>query len=197
LGEATTDGVRLTWRPPDGAGPFRFNVYRAREGEPPEERPVQREPLGTADYLDSDVVSGSVYIYEVRTAVGEGAPLRESVSSPPIRIEASDLFAPAPPTKVVAVQEGPAVRLFWNPNQEKDLAGYRLYRREGGGEWTRLSPDAVDRPSYLDREVSSGRSFSYRVTAVDRATPPNESGPSEEVSVEIAPDPTAGGGQRP
>lgn len=196
-GEATADGVRLEWRPPPGQGAVRFNVYRARVGEPKAERPLQREPVLSSEYLDAEATAGTTYLYEVRTASPDGTSQRESESSPALRIEAVDLFPPAPPATLVAVQEGPAVRLFWNPSQERDLAGYRVYRREGDRDWGRIGPDLVDRLSFLDPDVRARTTFSYRVTAVDRATPPNESAPSNVADVVVALDPTAGEPARP
>lgn len=192
-GEATADGVRLSWDAPSEGGPFRFHVYRAVAGEPMPERPLHREPLSESAYLDSEVETGRTYAYEIRTAAGDGLPPRESVSSAPVRVVAADRFAPAPPGKLVAVQEGPRVRLFWNPGPESDLAGYRVYRRSAEGEWVRVGTDPIDRPSFLDAEVVAGGNYAYRVTAIDRASPPNESPASEEAAVEVALDPTAGG----
>ena len=98
-------------------------------------------------------------------------------------------FAPAAPDGLVAVQEGEAVRLFWNPNAERDLGGYRVYRKTGDGAWTTLDPDPVGQAQYLDRALSPGDAVSYRVTAIDRADPPNESEPSEPAGLTVAEDP--------
>jgi fibronectin type 3 domain-containing protein len=128
----------------------------------------------------------------VRTVAAEGPPFRESVSSPPATVDASDRFAPAAPTGLVAVQEASAVRLLWNPGAERDLDGYRVYRSAGGAEWVRLG-EIVRQPSFLDADVKVGAVVRYRVTAVDRVAPPNESAPSSEVEVRVAADPSAGG----
>jgi hypothetical protein len=125
----------------------------------------------------------------VRRVLADGVPRRESASSVEVRLSAEDRFAPAPPTGLVAVQEGAAVRLFWNPGAERDLRGYRVFARTGAGEWRRIGPDPVLEPSLLDREVHVGERVAYRVTAVDRTTPPNESAPSEVVEVGIVDDP--------
>ncbi len=191
--EATADGVLLSWQPPAGEGPNRYNVYRSPAGQPMGPRPLQREPVATPEYLDAEVVSGMEYTYAVRTAASDSPPLQESESSEPVRVRAEDLFAPAAPEKLVVVQEGSTVRLFWNPNQERDLAGYRVYRAEAEGAFARVGADPVERSSFMDSDVRPGLRFTYRVSAVDRATPPNESAPSEPVGIEVATDPTAGG----
>jgi len=95
---------------------------------------------------------------------------------------------------LVTVQEGLAVRLFWDPNRERDLAGYRVYRRLEDDDWQLISPDTASNPLFLDNEIEIGQGLAYRVTAVDRADPPNESKPSEEKLLVVLAEPVAPGG---
>ena len=195
--EVTADGTRLTWQAPPGDGPFLYNLYRfAPEGREPA-TPLNPAPVGATEYLDSKLVSGQRYRYAVRVVLAEGQPYREGEPSGTIEVLAQDLFAPATPSGLVAVQEGPAVRLFWNPSAEKDAAGYRVQRRIGDGAWSAIGPDPVQGALYLDVDVRTGQLVSYRVTAVDRAEPPNESEPSVEVFLVVAEEPVAPGDQRP
>jgi hypothetical protein len=197
-GEATADGVRLTWTAPTDEESPRFNIYRGPDDGQIAELPLNATPVGSSEYLDTEVVAGSTYLYEVRTLAAEEPPLRESAPSPVSRILAEDRFAPARPGGLVAVQERLAVRLFWNPNDERDLAGYRVYRRElPDGAWDRIGPETVAEPLYLDERVTVGTSYSYRVTAIDRATPPNESGSSETAELTPAAEPTGEDGETP
>jgi hypothetical protein len=114
---------------------------------------------------------------------------------------AADLFAPAAPRGLVAVQEGVAVRLFWDPSSERDLRGYRVYRQPVEGEatadWTPVGPDPVEGALFLDDDVRVGQRWFYRVTAIDRATPPNESLPSEPIEIELLVEPEEVEGARP
>jgi len=91
----------------------------------------------------------------------------------------------------VAVQEGLAVRVFWDPNPERDLAVYRVERRLDDGEWTPTDPARVETPSFLDADVEIGQRVAYRIFALDRAQPPNISAPSAGVELEIVPEPVA------
>ncbi len=195
--EATADGIRLKWLPPEGHGDLPYNVYRTVTGQPFGETPINRDPLTATEFLDSDVTSGTSYTYAVRTSASEGRPFRESVSSPAVTVLAEDRFAPVAPERIVAVQEGMAVRLLWNPNQEMDLAGYRVYRKVGDAGWSRIGPDLVDRPAYLDEDVRVGQHLAYRVTAVDRANPPNEGPPSESVETDVGQEPASPEGNPP
>jgi hypothetical protein len=49
----------------------------------------------------------------------------------------------------------------------------------------------VKQPSFVDTGVAPGTLARYRVTAVDRAQPPNESAPSSVVELRVAADPAA------
>jgi len=101
-----------------------------------------------------------------------------------------DIFPPAPPQSVVAaVLLGSSagsyvVDLSWGINVETDLAGYRVYRSAGlGTRGELLTPELLLTPAFRDTSVQSGRSYWYRVTAVDRAG--NESVPSQTAAAEI------------
>ncbi len=185
-GEASADGVRLKWEAAPGAT---YNVYRGPlEGNLPE-RPQNVQPLTTPDDLDTTIEAGKTYRYVVRAVAGPGPPYRESLSSNEAIVSASDRFAPAPPLGLVAVQEGSSVRLFWNPGPENDIEGYRVYRHSGETGFAPIGGGVVRQPSFLDAAVVPGAVVRYRVTAVDRADPPNESVPSAEVEVRVTADP--------
>jgi len=190
-GEPTADGIRLSWTALAGVEDPMFNLYRARAGDPTPETPLNAAPLDISEYVDGDIVMGREYVYVVRLVLAGGLPYREGESGEPFRILAEDRFAPAAPGGIVVVQEGMAVRLFWNPNEERDLGAYRVYRGVDGGPFDRLT-ERWEQSTYLDSDVRAGQRIVYRVTAVDRAEPPNESGPSEEISIEVAADPAGG-----
>jgi hypothetical protein len=50
----------------------------------------------------------------------------------------------------------------------------------------------LERPLYLDDGVRPGQRVRYRVTAVDRASPPNESAPAETDERSVVEDPATG-----
>jgi hypothetical protein len=188
-GRPTADGVRLSWQAPAGEAAATYNVYRGPAEGTLSEQPLNVKPLTDRDYLDTSAQSGTVYRYVVRAVAAEGTPYRESTSSEPAIIDAKDVFPPAAPGGLVAVQEGKAVRLLWNPGTERDLDGYRVYRKRGDGPWTRIGADPVRQPTYLDAAVAAGDVLDYRVTAVDRADPPNESAPSEVATLRVSAEP--------
>lgn len=195
--EPTAVGVRLEWAPveSDGETAPEYNVYRANAGGDWSERPLNAEPIAATSYLDSGAELGSTYRYVVRVALASEPPYREGRSSAATEVVARDEFAPAAPSGLVAVQEGAVVRLFWDPNDERDVAGYRLHRRVGDGAWVTVNDAPIEQSQYLDSDVSIGMQLSYRLTAIDRASPPNESAPSAVVDVELRAEPPSAGDQ--
>lgn len=200
-GEPTSNGIRLVWDAPEGSDGVRYNLYRPAGRLTALDKPINSEPVATTDYLDTTVVTGETYAYFVRAVLAGGRPYREGEDSETITLVAQDLFAPAAPGGLVAVQEGIAVRLFWDPNAERDLRGYRVYRQrvEGPetGDWMAVGPDSVEGALFLDNDVRVGQRWLYRVTAIDRATPPNESLPSDHVDIEVLVEPGEVEGARP
>jgi fibronectin type 3 domain-containing protein len=107
-----------------------------------------------------------------------------------------DIFPPDAPTGLVSapgfaagggvVTSGaPVIDLSWEPNMGARVVGYRVYRREGEGPWRALGGELVRVAAYRDTTVAPGKTYAYRVTALDAGG--HESGASSEV-VETAPD---------
>jgi fibronectin type 3 domain-containing protein len=119
---------------------------------------------------------GKTYAYRAQAVDG---PV-ESGLSEPVSITFEDKFAPRPPSGVTAILGLESIELAWEPNTEPDLAGYRVYRALGSGEFSLLA-DAVEGPSFSDRMAAASGVHRYRVTAVDRSG--NESGPSQVVEL--------------
>jgi hypothetical protein len=104
--------------------------------------------------------------------------------TPDVTVFADDTFPPSVPTGLQAVFSGPGqqpfVDLIWAPDNDADLAGYNVYRREDSGASVKLNPELLKSPAYRDTQVSAGKTYVYSVTAVDLRG--NESPHSEEAS---------------
>jgi len=187
--ELTAVGVQLAWDRVEARKDALYNIYRSATDEPQSEIPVN--PVGTEDtaYLDRGVRFGGEQEYCVRVILQPGKPRREGARSPCVTLAIVDRFPPAKPVGLIAVQEGLAVRLFWNPNAEKDLGGYRVERRRGDEDWVQIGEGLQQQPTYLDDDVTLGFQYYYRVVAVDQAEPPNTSLVSETVPTEILAEP--------
>jgi hypothetical protein len=130
--------------------------------------------------LDKDIRYGETYEYRaqrvLRVQVDSATMELDGPWSEPARVETKDVFPPATPKGLAAVavmgQNGaePGVDLDWEPNTEADLAGYIVYRREGSGDWERISPTVLLLgPGYHDAHVEAGHAYEYSVTAIDQS----------------------------
>lgn len=142
----------------------------------------------SSEYLDTDVQKGKSYVYSVRSTVQTPGKLLESADSNLAAITLRDIFPPTAPTRVIATpvpaEEGMAshIDLSWAINPETDLAGYNVYRSEHAeASGTRLNSQLLPTPAFRDMNAVPGRSYFYRVTAVDRTG--NESAASATVEV--------------
>jgi fibronectin type 3 domain-containing protein len=108
--------------------------------------------------------------------------LRESAPGGEAEVRPLDVYPPKAPTGLAATVEGPVIKLYWFPNGEADLRGYRVYRREGAGEFELVGEAGAAETSFADATARKGVRYDYAVTAVDGAGPPNESARSEAQS---------------
>jgi len=190
--EVRKEGVLLRWSPATAESSVRLHrtllTKAAVKPHPgllePEPEPVERNLLVEAGSrsgraLDKEIRFGQVYEYRaqrvVRVAVdGQTVELAGPISAP-VQLEAKDIFPPAVPTGLAAVASAgengseTAIDLSWQPVTENDLAGYAVYRREGEGEWQRISPAPPQvPPAFHDPQVQPGRTYRYAVTAIDQ-----------------------------
>jgi predicted small lipoprotein YifL len=175
-------GVQVSWGKP-AATDVQVHLYRAAGKSRFPEKPYQKLSGNAEDFLDEGVVMGKPYRYQVRFGVGEQS-LRCESEPGSAEVLAEDKFPPKPPEGLAAAAERTRIRIFWLPGTETDLAGYKVYRREGfdneEGAWLLLTPESISDTTYADSNVKSGVSYVYAVTAVDNATSPNESARSDE-----------------
>jgi fibronectin type 3 domain-containing protein len=83
---------------------------------------------------------------------------------------------------VVAFPTEEGIRLTWRGGEGKEISGYRVYRSETSeGPWMLLTEPPVTTILFDDRGAERGQWYWYGVTALDEATPPNESEMSDPV----------------
>jgi hypothetical protein len=198
--EVAEGEVRLSWTPgtsgaPVAAGaPARYDIYRREASAPRDpDAPLNAKPLEEAHYVDRSFHYDVDYLYTVRSVVDAPQGKCESDAEPPVAVRPHDVFAPLAPSGLAVSAEGGVIKVYWFPNAEPDLAGYRIYRRaEGEAEATRVGEVGAAETSWVDNGASPGVRYHYVVTAVDNATPVNESPRSEERTERLAPEPAPG-----
>ncbi|PYS79247.1 MAG: hypothetical protein DMF67_00550 [Acidobacteria bacterium] len=188
------NAIVLRWQAPaanvDNTTPANllgYNIYRsARSQNQPAQTPLNARPVTANTFADQSFNFGEEYVYVVRAvSLGTGGEPVESLNSNAVTANPFDIFPPAPPGKVTAAGSSPPPRvsIFFPTNTEKDLAGYNLYRSEDPNlpkPWTKLNRNLLDRTTFQDEAVQSGKRYFYYVTAVDNAG--NESSPSDTAS---------------
>ena len=144
-----------------------FNLYRTSAEESPTGSPLNPIPVAETSYRDGTARLGETYVYRVRAVMETARGQVESRNSEEASLFHRDVYPPGPPRQLTLVVGREFLSLAWFPNPEADLAGYQVFRRQGRGDFRRLT--ATQRTSYADRDVQAGRVYSYRVSAVDRA----------------------------
>ena len=169
-----------------------YNVYRsARSQNEPAQTALNSRPVNALSFADQTFAFGEEYVYVVRAvSLGTGGDPVESLNSNSVEVKPVDIFKPSPPTALTAAAAPTPLRIsvFFAANQERDLAGYNLYRSTDPDlpkeQWTKLNRNLLERTTYQDEAVKPGQRYFYYATAVDKAG--NISNPSE-VQSEIVP----------
>ncbi len=167
------EGVRLTWR---GSAPH-YRVYRRLADA--KEAAVSGE-TDQLVYTDTTSEYGKTYYYSVEGFLTRGDIRQVSERTPERDVTPRDTWPPPVPTALAAVVSAGSVSLVWDRSTAPDLAGYRIYRAEGDGSFTRLA-ETREGPSYSDHTVNSGKAYRYAVSAFDQLN--NESEKSVPVPV--------------
>ncbi|HEX6790205.1 MAG TPA: hypothetical protein VF247_02755 [Candidatus Krumholzibacteria bacterium] len=79
-------------------------------------------------------------------------------------------YPPFPPDGVFSVTGDGVVTIYWNSNQEGDLAGYTVYRgnEDLAGPYYALADVPANQTYYDDFDVNNGETWFYAVAAVDK-----------------------------
>ncbi len=212
-GAIQADGVLLQWQSvaltgedqkisihrnllsvPDTAKPENKSPFGSSPTLVKEQTLVVRMPSGrdTGKALDSDAAFDQRYSYRISristASLGGKSVTVEGDPSSEIVVGTKDIFPPRPPSGLagIAVPEESAIDLSWVPDTESDLAGYAVYRSEGGQPAQRISGQKpLDAPAFHDSALQPGRAYTYFVTAIDRDG--NESGHSTETTETLPP----------
>jgi hypothetical protein len=144
-----------------------YNVYDTTN--PASAVKLTKTPIPDPRFLDGRMVWGEKRCYTVRTAERVGGFTIES-DAPPAKCKTLvDTFAPAAPKDVAGIPSEGAINLIWEPNTEKDLAGYIVMRAAGPhGAFEPITPAPIQETRFKDT-VPGGVPYVYTVKAVDKA----------------------------
>ena len=178
--------ITLTWPPagpaaplaPEGLLPARligvaarpaitYNVYDTTN--PDAVVKLTAAPLDAPTYADTRLVWGEKRCYTIVAAEKVAEATIESEAAPAACETLVDTFAPAAPKELKAISSEGAINLIWEPNAEKDLAGYIVLRGVEPAETLRpITAEPIVEPSFKDT-VQPGVAYVYAVRAVDKA----------------------------
>lgn len=174
-----------------------YHVYRAADPEAPPASevplpvpglvdmpvPLAEKPVETFTFSDPIKQWGVRRCYVVRTVQTADLAVIESEPSPVTCVTPEDTFPPPPPTALAAIASEGAISLIWDPVSAPDLAGYVVMRATApDGTFAPLFDTPIRETTYRDAATKPGVRYMYEVVAVDNATAPNRSLPSNRVT---------------
>ena len=144
---------------------------------------LTQEALAATEFV-VPVQLGTEQCFVVRTVEVVGAVSLIGDPTAPSCVTPVDTFPPAPPSELRGSPGDSGIELTWTAPASADVAGYVILRGEGASDTLqRLTTAPVTATQYRDETVKSGVTYTYAVLAIDRATPPNESRPSNRDTV--------------
>ena len=147
--ESVYGGVKLTWNKVNGAAKYRV-YYKGRKGW------TRMVDTTSTSYIDKDVSSGRNYTYTVRCISADGKSFTSGYDSKGKSIK----YIAAPEiSKLESVNGG--VKISWG--KVSGATKYRVYYKGRKG-WTRMVDTTST--SYIDKDVSSGRNYTYTVRCI-------------------------------
>ena len=181
--EAAGGAVSLQWQEvttlADGKPvdlPVTYQVLKSSDGK-------NFAPLGarltTTSMTDKKVESGTTYFYRVQSSMEFEGERVDGGDSSVVKVSVVDRVPPAQVTGVTVVASTSNVRIFWDASEDKDLAGYRIYKRAGGQAMSMIGEVGSNQTIFIDNDLVDGKVF-YAVSAVD--TDGNEGRKSEEAT---------------
>ncbi len=168
---STAKGVELSWENTDAT--LEYRVYRSG---PPPNPTVQLGISKTNNFLDTTSQYKTPYEYTIVAVHGNA----ESLPSRPVRVTTKDIFPPSVPLTVTALAAPNSIEVSWQRSPDADLKGYVVYRSVNGGAFESIG-GMLNLPTFSDHQVEHGKTYTYRIAAVDQKN--NTSDPSASAQV--------------
>lgn len=182
--------VQLSWKPSQRlingepiADPLMYQVYR---GETQDNLALYGSPTSDLSYSIPGLDNGKTYYFKVRALLVKADTKIAGLTSRWASATPKDMTAPAPPPNLMVVKMEGGIKVMWEQVREKDLAGYKVYRRKATEkEMSLIGSVKSTQLNFTDQEMAETKeTVYYGVSSVDGATPPNESTMSIEMKYE-------------
>ena len=167
---ANGNSAMISWSLPDSIRKVITGIYIARA--PRNQGPYKNindhpYPPGQTKAVDPLVAGNSNY-YRLRLVKKDGS----EISSLPYYLQKKDSIPPAIPSGLAGVSDRKGIaRIHWQPDTEKDLRGYRLFRSQvEKGEYMEITKGPITDTAFTDTlNLSFTNPFVYyKVLALDR-----------------------------
>jgi len=155
--------AKLIWRPHDNPSVKAYIIERQNVEKPEWIEIATVNSRLQAEYIDADLDDNRVYKYRLR------AVTYEDIKSTPSDITK---IVTKPLPKLVnklraTTEQARKITITWEPNNEKDISFYNLYRSNSGdGSYEYYVKQ--NETEFIDVVEEDGKNYFYKVTAVDK-----------------------------
>jgi chitodextrinase len=179
----TPTQVQVSWdAASDDTGVAGYRLYRDGSNDP-------IANVTVTHYTDTGLASNTTYVYTVR-AYDTASPANESALTAavsvttPVAPPVGDFTPPTVPGNVTAIATSTtSIQISWTPSTDASgIAEYRVFR-----EGTSVAIAVTQNTTFTDTQLTPNTTYTYFVTAVDGATPSNESARSDGASATTGP----------
>lgn len=163
IADSSDSTVLLSWSPKVYRNLKGFNLYRSSISGEYQSSPLNSGAIRDTFFLDKGLAEGNTYYYTV-TSVNEDG--KEGKRSKELMIL---IGKPKPPTGLVATSTKDRICLAWKPHPEKDVIGYKIYRKKEVGTYELIGTVGLAGldTNFCDKNIENGVVYYYTVTAVD------------------------------
>ena len=148
--ESVDGGVKISWNKSNGTEQYRV-YYKGSKGW------TRMVDTTSTSYIDKDVSSGKNYTYTVRCINSSATKFTSGYDS---KGKSVKYISTPKITKAESVDGG--VKISWNKSNGAEK--YRVYYKGSKG-WTRMVDTTST--SYIDKDVSSGKNYTYTVRCIN------------------------------
>jgi fibronectin type 3 domain-containing protein len=177
--------VRLSWVCPSDTSIIGFNIYRSELSDGPYSKINSKLLLKSDTVFTHKTTKTGQYYFKIASIDNSG---NEAFSSPTFA-EIHDILPPDKPKGVVCIPDTGFIKIQWEPNKEKDLLGYLVYRtsvKNNKNFFVLITPNPVRTNFYIEQLPANAKNlFLYKIIAVDSSL--NKS-PYSDVSSAKLPD---------
>ncbi len=184
------EGVQVSWLPPkefesgkEIQGQLEYDVFRRFDKESDWE--LVASGVDDTGIFDNIRRVFKIVEYRVRAVFNfHGTAIESEFSRIALAKARGRQDIPGPRLKGLKnTEEG--IKIIFSPSRRPGIKGYFIYRIDENGLIVQLNQNPFPHTVFIDRSVLLPGKYTYWVTAIDDSIPPNESRPSNKVSIII------------